>query len=85
MKQIGDELAHDPAFANLIVATPVVSGIDKVSGNTVEYLMIVKTKPGSQFTVRRELQRRIKASFEKNGIEPGDPSRVIVARIPKPS
>jgi small conductance mechanosensitive channel len=85
LKQIGDELAHDPAFADLIVATPVVSGIDKVSGNTVEYLMIVKTKPGSQFTVRRELQRRIKASFEKNSIEPGDPSRVIVARISKPS
>jgi len=85
LKQIGDELAHDPDFADLIVATPVVSGIDKVSGNTVEYLMIVKTQPGSQFPVRRELQRRIKASFEKNGIEPGDPSRVIVAGISKPS
>ena len=67
----------------MIVATPEVPGIDKVSGNAVDYLMLVKTKPGAQFAVRRELQRRIKASFEKNHIEPGDPSRVIVAGIAK--
>ena len=68
----------------MIVASPEVSGVDKVSGNTVEYLMLVKTKPGSQFAVKRELQRRIKVCFEKNLIEPGDPSRVIVTRISKP-
>lgn len=83
LKQVGEELAHDSEFTDMIVSTPEVSGIDKVSGNTVEYLMLVKTKPGSQFAVRRELQRRIKACFEKNHIEPGDPSRVIVAGISK--
>jgi small-conductance mechanosensitive channel len=50
----------------------------------VDYLMLVKTKPGSQFAIRRELRRRIKSCFEKNNIEPGDPSRVIVAGIRKP-
>ena len=69
----------------MIVATPEVPGVDKVSGNSVEYLMTVKTAPGSQYAVKRELQRRIKAAFEKSGIEPGDPSRVIVAGISKPS
>ena len=67
----------------MIVATPEVPGIDKVSGNTVEYLMLVKTKPGAQYAVKRELQRRIKASFERNHIEPGDPSRVVIAGIGK--
>jgi len=85
LKQVGEELCSDPSFADMIVATPDVAGIDKVTGNAVDYLMLVKTKPGSQFAVRRELQRRIKASFEKNHIEPGDPSRVIVAGIGKPS
>ena len=85
LKQVGDDLAHDPAFAGMIVATPEVPGVDKVSGNSVEYLMTVKTAPGSQYAVKRELQRRIKVAFEKNGIEPGDPSRVIVAGISKPS
>jgi small conductance mechanosensitive channel len=85
LEQVGDDLAYDPAFARMIVAPPDVPGVDKVSGNSVEYLMTVKTTPGSQFAVKRELQRRIKAAFEKNGIEPGDPSRVIVAGISKPS
>jgi len=81
LKQVGDDLAHDPAFAKVLVATPEVAGVDKVSGNAVEYLMTVKTAPGSQYAVKRELQRRIKTAFEKNQIEPGDPSRVIVAEF----
>ena len=45
--------------------------------------MLVRTKPGAQHMVRREMRRRIKATFEKNNIEPGDPSRVIVAGMQK--
>jgi len=84
LKQVGDEMASDPRFADMIVARPEVAGIEKVSGNEVDYLMLVKTKPGSQFAIRRELRRRIKSCFEKNNIEPGDPSRVIVSGIRKP-
>ncbi len=85
LKQVGLEVASDAKFADLIVATPEVPGIDKVSGTSVDYLMLVKTKPRAQFVVKRELQRRIKASFEQNHIEPGDPSRVTIAGIGKPS
>jgi small-conductance mechanosensitive channel len=84
LKQVGTELASDPKFADMIVATPEVPGIDKVSGTSVDYLMLVKTKPGAQFAVKRELQRRIKASFEQNHIEPGDPSRITIASTGKP-
>ena len=84
LKQVGADLASDSKFADLIVATPDVPGIDKVSGTSVDYLMLVKTKPGAQFFVKRELQRRIKASFEQNHIEPGDPSRITIASTAKP-
>ena len=84
LKQVGAELASDPKFANLIVATPEVPGIDKVSGTSVDYLMLVRTKPGAQFAVKRELQRRIKASFEQDHIEPGDPGRITIAGTGKP-
>jgi small-conductance mechanosensitive channel len=85
LKQVGTELANDPRFSDVIVATPDVPGIDKVSGNSVEYLMLVKTKPGSQYAVKRELQRRIKATFEQNHIEPGDPGRITIAGTARPS
>src|SRR5271167_952521 len=85
LKEIGAEVANDPQYADKIVAQPEVPGIDKVSGGEVDYLMLVKTKPGAQLAVSRELRRRIKASFEKNGIEPGNPNRVYVVDAPKPA
>ena len=85
LKQVGEQMAGDASFADMIVARPEVAGIEKVSGNEVDYLMLVKTKPGAQYAVRRELRRRIKSCFEKNNIEPGDPSRVFVTGIPKTS
>jgi small conductance mechanosensitive channel len=85
LQEVSSELASDPAYAPLIVAKPEAPGIDKVSGDSVDYLLLVKTKPGAQDAVRRELRRRIKAAFEKNNIEPGNPNRMYVVDNPKPS
>jgi len=57
-----------------------VHGIDKVIGSSVDYLLSLKTKPGSQDVVRRELQRRIKVCLETNNIEPGDHNRLTIAQ-----
>jgi moderate conductance mechanosensitive channel len=85
LKEVGEEIADDAEFGPMIVARPQVPGIDKVSGDEVDYLMLVKTRPGSQDTVRRELRRRIKACFEKNQIPPGNPNRLYVMDAAKPS
>jgi moderate conductance mechanosensitive channel len=85
LKEVGEEVADDPQFAEMIVAKPEVAGIEKVSGGEVDYLLLVKTLPGSQFAVSRELRRRIKACFEKNGIQPGNPNHVFVVDLPKTS
>jgi small conductance mechanosensitive channel len=85
LQEVGDELASDPAYSAMILAKPEVPGIEKVSGDAVDYLMLVRMKPGQQDAVRRELRRRIKASFEKNQIQPGNPNRVYVMDTAKPS
>jgi small conductance mechanosensitive channel len=78
LKEVATEVAHDPQFENQIVAEPEVPGIERVQGDEVEYLLLVKTRPGAQYAVSRELRRRIKSCFEKAGIEPGNPNRVYV-------
>lgn len=78
LKEVAQEVYTDPEFCDYIVAEPEVPGIDKVTGDQVEYLLLAKTRPGKQFAVSRELRRRIKSCFEKNGIKPGSPSRVYV-------
>jgi len=84
LQDVGDELANDPNYSDRIAAKPEVPGIEKVGGNEIEYLMLVKTKPGAQDAVRRELRRRIKSCFEQNKIEPGNPNRVYVLDTVKP-
>ncbi len=78
LKQIADEIRHDPAFANDIVGDLELPGIDRVGNGEAEYLMLVKTRPGKQFAVSRELWRRIKASFEKNKVQAGGAGRMFV-------
>jgi moderate conductance mechanosensitive channel len=78
LRDIAAEVKNDPRFSDDIVSEPDVPGIERVVGNEVDYLMIVKTRPGKQYAVQRELRRRIKDCFEKNGIKPG-PSPFYVA------
>lgn len=79
LQEIGKEMRNDPRFADMIVADPEVPGIERVSGGEVDYLMLVKTLPGAaQYTVSRELRRRIKERFEKEKIRSAAPARVYV-------
>lgn len=78
LQQIADDIRHDPVFADDIVGDVELPGIDRVGGGEAEYLMLVKTRPLKQFAVSRELRKRIKESFEKNGVKTALPGRVYV-------
>jgi moderate conductance mechanosensitive channel len=78
LQQVGEDLRHDPGFAEDIVAEIQVPGIERVGSGEADYLMLVKTRPGKQYAVSRELRRRIKECFQKNNVQPGAPGRVYV-------
>jgi small-conductance mechanosensitive channel len=78
LQQIGEELRHDPTFGKQIVSDVQVPGIDRIGNGEAEYLMLLKTKPNQQFSVGRELRRRIKESFQINKIQTAAPGRVYV-------
>ena len=80
LEEIGREVKEDPRFAKSLISEPLVPGIDRVSGAEVEYLMLVKTRPGEQWAVQRELRRRIKATFEQNHVRPG-PAKLYVTEL----
>jgi small-conductance mechanosensitive channel len=82
LQQAGEDVRHNPAFAEDIVSDVQVPGIDRVGQGEAEYLMLVKTRPNKQYAVSRELRRRIKESFEKNHIQAAGPGRVYVAADP---
>jgi len=78
LNDVAQEVRNDPSFSDDIVAEPQVPGIERVASGEVDYLMLVKTRPGRQYAVTRELRRRIKECFQKNNIQAGNPARVYV-------
>lgn len=78
LQEVGTEIRHDERFRDAIVADPEVPGIDRMTANQVDYLMLVKTRPGEQYAVSRELRRRIKDCFERNKVQPGGQNRFFV-------
>ncbi len=78
LKEIGTALRADDRFADSIVAEPDVPGIDKIGNNEVDYLMLVKTRPGAQWAISRELRLQIKNCFQKENIQPGGQNRFYV-------
>ncbi|HEV7551250.1 MAG TPA: mechanosensitive ion channel family protein [Candidatus Angelobacter sp.] len=83
LKELAKDIYNDPAFKDDIVAEPQVPGIERVRGNEVDYLMLVKVRPGKQYNVARELRRRIKDTFEKNNIKAGAPVQVYIGQLPE--
>ncbi len=82
LEEVAKEFWNDPAFKADLVAEPQVPGIERVRGNEVDYLMLVKVRPGKQYNVARELRRRIKVCFEKNKIKAGVPAQVYIGQLP---
>ena len=82
LQEAATEFYNDPIFKNDIVAEPQVPGIERVRGNEVDYLMLVKVRPGKQYSVARELRRRIKVCFETHNIKAGAPAQVYIGQLP---
>jgi small-conductance mechanosensitive channel len=78
LKQLGEEIRHDPAYAEDVVSEIQVPGIDRVGNGEAEYLVLIKTRPSKQYAVSRELRRRIKECFNKNNIQTAGPGKVYV-------
>ncbi len=85
LRETAQEIHNDPAFHEDMVAEPEVPGIERITGQEVDYLLLVKVRPGRQDRVARELRRRIKLCLEKNQIKAALPAPVYIGQLPKSS
>ncbi len=75
-KQMKEEMPGD------ILEEPSMLGIDKLSSTGVTLRLIVKTSPTKHFEIGRELRRRIKLAFEREGIKAPMPQQQLVMTNP---
>lgn len=82
---VGRELAEDPQYGPLILEPPVVLGVEALAESQVTLRLLAKTLPLRQWDVARELRRRIKLAFDREGIETPYPHHVLLRRADDPS
>ena len=77
IQNIGAELRRDPEFTQLIIDDLEMLGVDALADSAVIIKFRIKTLPIKQWTVMREMNRRIKNRFDELGIEIPFPHRTL--------
>jgi small conductance mechanosensitive channel len=67
-RAVADEMAAEEPYRRLITRPFRVLGVDAYGAGGVEVSTYVETLPGEQWTVGRELRRRLAAAFAREGI-----------------
>jgi moderate conductance mechanosensitive channel len=80
IKSIADGVAQDPEWRGRILEAPEVWGIESLGPDAISIRLVVKTRPGDQFPVMRELRRRLSEAFLREGIEMPFPQRSVWVR-----
>lgn len=69
LQSVGTEIERDPSFASAVLAPLDILGVDAFEDSQVTIKIRIKTVPLKQWDVGRELRRRIKMAFDREGIE----------------
>ena len=79
--QLGREMREDPTYSAMILDELTMLGVDSLADSAVMLKFFIKTRPLQQWTIKRELLRRIKNRFDQLGIEIPYPQRVVYHRL----
>lgn len=77
IKQVGKNMKEDKNFKKYILSDVEILGVDSFDDSSVSIMTRIKTKPSMQWVVGREFNKRIKETFDANGIEFPFPQRTI--------
>jgi len=72
LEEVFSELMNDKKYKKVILERPTIlgnGGVSKLGDSSVVFTVICKVKPGEQWTISRQLRKRIKDKFDKVGIE----------------
>jgi len=87
MRETAERLRAEPDYAPLMLEPLEVAGVDRFADSSVIIKARVKTLPGQQWKVGREMNRRLKKRLGELGIEIPFPQRTVWLQSPpqKPS
>lgn len=74
LQATADTMAESPAWADVVLEEPSVWGVQALAGDAVVIRVVLKTAPGKQGDVARELRERVKAAFDEAGVSVATPT-----------
>jgi small conductance mechanosensitive channel len=85
LKEVADEVWHDPRYEPVILEEPTVTGVETMNREGLMVRVLVKTEPMQQWPIARELRERIKARFDREGLALPLPTSAIMVRTEGPA
>jgi small-conductance mechanosensitive channel len=82
LRQLCTELRQDEKYRPSILEDVEMLGVDAFTDSAVVIKFFLKTRPGKQWEVQREMLRRIKCRFDELGIEIPFPQRAVHHHYP---
>ena len=80
LKEVGAGMQQDPHFGPSILEPIEVLGVDSFTERSVTLKLRIKTMPLKQWDVGRELRKRIRQAFDRDGIAIPFPEHVVTVR-----
>jgi len=80
LKDVGKKMRQEEPYSQFMLEDPQILGVDNFGDSAVTIKMLAKTCPLKQWDVGREMKRRIKHAFDKEGIEIPFPQRTVYIR-----
>ncbi len=80
IERVANAMADEDGYRDQFLDAPDVWGVEALTPDSVDIRLVIKTEPGKQWAISRELRRRIKAACDATGIEIPYPQRTVWLR-----
>ncbi len=80
IKEVADSVWRDQLEHATILEEPEIWGVQSLGESSIAIRLVLKVEPGEQWATAREVRGRLKAAFDREGIEIPFPQRVVWMR-----
>jgi hypothetical protein len=82
--RVATDMAHEDDYQEVFLDEPEIWGVENLGTDSVDIRLVIKTQPGQQYAIARELRRRIKRAFDTAEVEIPFPQRTVWLRTEQP-
>ena len=81
---IATDMANEADYEDIFLDEPKIWGVENLGSDSVDIRLVIKTQPGQQWAIARELRRRLKNAFDAAAVEIPFPQRTVWLRTEQP-